>query len=130
MKMWWACYPQTKELILPESFPFSSETLSLFPPEDGRAAEVSCVVVAESPRGAYWTLNTSGYHSADAVSLSSVLEMEASIPPKYYLSSKACQGILRRAERRGKQLPPILEQALRARVQDSPPPAASDTSTM
>ena len=97
------------------SFPYSSETLSLFPPEGGAAAVVSCVVVAESPRGGYWTLSTSGYHSADAVSLSSVLEPEASIPPKYWLSSKACQGILRRAERRGKALPPMLDEALRSR---------------
>jgi DNA (cytosine-5)-methyltransferase 1 len=32
---------------------------------------------------------------------------------KYYLSEKACLGILRRAERRGKVLPPMLDQALR-----------------
>ena len=32
---------------------------------------------------------------------------------KYSLSAKACQGILRRAEKRGKVLPPMLEQALR-----------------
>jgi hypothetical protein len=32
--------------------------------------------------------------------------------PKYYLSPKACQGILTRAERRGKELPPILREAL------------------
>ena len=31
---------------------------------------------------------------------------------KYYLSAKACAGILRRAERRGKKLPPELEAAL------------------
>lgn len=31
---------------------------------------------------------------------------------KYYLSAKACAGILRRAERRGKKLPPELETAL------------------
>jgi len=106
---------------LPASSLYSSETLSLFPPEDGRAAEVSCVVVAESPRGGYWTLSTSGYRSADAASLSSVLVTPASIPPKYYLSSKACQGILRRAERRNKPLPPMLEQALRARMLSEPP---------
>ncbi len=34
--------------------------------------------------------------------------------PKYYLSAKACAGILRRAERRGKKLPPELEAALLA----------------
>ena len=32
--------------------------------------------------------------------------------PKYYLSAKACQGILRRAERRGKELPEMLKQVL------------------
>ena len=32
--------------------------------------------------------------------------------PKYYLSPKACQGILRRAENRGKELPPQLKEAL------------------
>ena len=33
--------------------------------------------------------------------------------PKYSLSAKACQGILNRAERRGKKLPEQLEAALR-----------------
>ena len=32
--------------------------------------------------------------------------------PKYYLSAKACAGILRRAESQGKQLLEILRQAL------------------
>lgn len=32
--------------------------------------------------------------------------------PKYYLSERACQGILNRAKRRGKDLPPELEKAL------------------
>ena len=32
--------------------------------------------------------------------------------PKYYLSAKACAGILRRAEKRGKPLPPKLKEAL------------------
>lgn len=38
--------------------------------------------------------------------------LEASPHPKYYLSAKACSGILRRAERRGKELPPMLREAL------------------
>lgn len=38
--------------------------------------------------------------------------LEDSPLPKYYLSAKACQGILRRAERRGKELPPMLKAAL------------------
>lgn len=36
----------------------------------------------------------------------------ALIPQKYFLSAKACLGILRRAMSRGKQLPPLLKAAL------------------
>ena len=38
--------------------------------------------------------------------------LEDSPHPKYSLSAKACQGILNRAKRRGKALPPMLEAAL------------------
>ena len=31
---------------------------------------------------------------------------------KYYLSATACEGIIRRAEKRGKELPPLLKEAL------------------
>lgn len=42
--------------------------------------------------------------------LSQVLEKTS--PPKYFLSAKACAGILRRAKNRGKQLPEHLMHAL------------------
>ena len=42
-----------------------------------------------------------------------------SIPPKYFLSAKACAGILRRAEARGKTLPPLLSAALQSTVKES-----------
>jgi len=50
----------------------------------------------------------------DAVesSLSDVLETSGEHLKKYSLSPKAAQGILRRAGRRGKQLPEPLEEAL------------------
>lgn len=38
--------------------------------------------------------------------------LQADAPEKYYLSARACKGILRRAERRGKELPQILREAL------------------
>lgn len=38
--------------------------------------------------------------------------LEGNVPQKYYLSARACQGILTRASRRGKPLPGILKQAL------------------
>ena len=61
-----------------------------------------------------WTLNTLEYHSDAAVSssLRQVLET-GDLPARFYLSPKACAGILRRASKRGKALPPMLEQALR-----------------
>jgi hypothetical protein len=36
------------------------------------------------------------------------------LPQRFFLSATACKGILRRAEKRGKQLPPALFQALQA----------------
>ena len=60
-----------------------------------------------------WTLNGSEWPSVVVVcSLSDVLETQQ-VPPRFYLSPKACAGILRRAEKRGKELPPMLLQALR-----------------
>ena len=38
--------------------------------------------------------------------------LEANVHGKYYLSAKACAGILSRAERRGKELPQMLKAAL------------------
>lgn len=48
----------------------------------------------------------------DAVESTLSQILEANVPKKYYLSAKACEGILRRAERRGKELPPMLKTAL------------------
>lgn len=50
---------------------------------------------------------------AGVCSLSSILET-GSIDRRYFLSPKACAGILRRAEKRGKDLPPSLFAALTA----------------
>ena len=52
----------------------------------------------------------------DAVvsSLSAILQED--VPSKYYLTPKACLGILRRAVERGKDLPPQLELALKAQA--------------
>ena len=72
--------------------------------------------------GAYWETtsalpgessmrNTSESLSVAAESsLSEILQVDA--PEKYSLSPKACLGILRRAEKRGKMLPDMLRDAL------------------
>ena len=68
--------------------------------------------------GARWTRNI-GECPKDAVEcgLSQILEDE--VPPKYYLSAKACKGILKRAKRRGVALDPRFQEALerQAKVQ-------------
>lgn len=61
--------------------------------------------------GECMTRNTGEYPNAAVESrLSQILE--ATPPVKYSLSAKACQGILRRAERRGKDLPEPLKTVL------------------
>ena len=56
--------------------------------------------------------NGVGWRSgATACSLSSILET-GSVGRRYFLSAKACAGILRRAEKRGKKLPEMLRKAL------------------
>jgi hypothetical protein len=67
----------------------------------------------------------------DAVvcSLSHTLETGA-VQQRYFLSAKACSGILRRAERRGRKLPERLAQALEGQVRRSsntPSSAAMDS---
>ena len=62
----------------------------------------------------FLTLSTLEFHSgAVACSLSDILET-GDVPQRFFLSATACQGILRRAEKRGKQLPPSLRAALDA----------------
>ena len=63
-------------------------------------------------RGDASTLNTGvSPRGAKESSLSQILQADP--PLKYYLSPKACLGILRRAFERGKELPPKLEGALK-----------------
>jgi len=78
-----------------------------------RAGEIADLdgVYTTTLLGEFWTLNTSEFPSgADVSLLSQVLEREA--PQKYYLSPKACAGILRRAAKRKKKLPLLLERCL------------------
>lgn len=56
-------------------------------------------------------LNIGEFPNAERESLLSWI-LEDNVPQKYYLSARACQGILVRASRRGKPLPDILRQAL------------------
>jgi hypothetical protein len=62
-----------------------------------------------------WTDTLTPFPNDGSVcSLSDILEETQLVPQRFYLSRKACEGILRRAERRGKELPPMLLAALRS----------------
>lgn len=78
---------------------------------NGQPQERSWETIARLP-GEYWTRNTGEYPSAVVASTLSPI-LEATVPAKYYLSATACRGILARAEKRGKPLPPLLEEVLR-----------------
>lgn len=95
---------------------FSSRTsLAFFPPTTDETWE-SCFEGWKNsgtggPTGCL-TLNTSEWPKDAAVcSLSDVLETQP-VPPKFYLSPKAATGILRRAEKRERDLPAALKRAL------------------
>ena len=95
----------------------------------GRTSPVSCRLTEDgrlepfsecwsnsgmASHGESWMLNTSEYPSDGvASSLSDILE-DGELPQRYWLSGRACRGILRRVEKRGKTLPPPLEHALKA----------------
>lgn len=62
-------------------------------------------------RGGFLTLNVGECPSVENVSrLSQILEVN--VPQKYFLSARACQGILTRASRRGKALQDLFKTAL------------------
>ena len=75
--------------------------------------------------GGFWTLDTSECPSPgngySACSLAAVLEPAS--PDRYLLSPRACAGILRRAARRGRALPPLLEAVLWKQA-GLPPPSS------
>lgn len=84
------CCPQTKDgTLVPFSGCWQNSGM-------GSPTEFLTLSSSEFPKG------------ADVCSLSDVLET-GSAPQKYYLTAKAYQGILRRAEKRGKKLPELKE---------------------
>jgi hypothetical protein len=106
---------------------------SVFRETDGKTPELLPAKTGASS-GALWTRNSSEWNhipaqsrSGGAVcSLSSILET-GNVERRYFLSAKACQGILRRAERRGKELPVALERALLAVADKEPTTTVAST---
>ena len=80
--------------------------------EDGQM-QGWCELTPATSHGACSTLNIGEFpRGANASSLSQILQKREDVPEKYFLSPRACKGILRRAKERGKELPPELKAAL------------------
>ncbi len=91
----------------------------------GACPEWATTVPPHFPYAGAYTTRSTGDSPRDAVEsrLSQILE-DSPHPKyslsKYALSAKACQGILNRAARRGKELPPELKAALEAQASAKP----------
>ena len=110
-----------QESLVPETMlldVFSPHLLALMPHSfwaegSGGRTRVWLLDPKEQQPGEFSTLNISeSPNDAVECSLSAILIPNA--PARYYLSAKACAGILRRAENRGKKLPERLETVLRS----------------
>lgn len=75
------------------------------------------------------TLNIGESPNAERESLLSWI-LQVDVPEKYYLSAKACRGILIRASRRGKKLKELLETALLEMIEWWEPGAAAKAMEM
>ena len=80
--------------------------------ENGRRTDASWTVIAEGGQlpGLCW-MPVPGYlKDGNESTLSQILVEQ--VPHKYFLSERACRGILNRAEQHGRVLPDMLRQAL------------------
>ncbi|KQP53052.1 hypothetical protein ASF34_01395 [Methylobacterium sp. Leaf106] len=83
------------------------------------ASPTECLTLSTSE----WTdLDGLSLNDAGVCSLSDILEIGA-VPQRYFLSARACAGILRRAVLRGRELPPALLSALQCVAETAVPPA-------
>ena len=112
--------PAGPEKILPASYRCCADGKSTSLKVAGASVESSPLHLdALEWRGEYLTLSIPEFPNfrgqsrkeGDVSSLSDIL-VRGFIPQRYYLTARCAEGILRRAERRGKPLPPVLKEAL------------------
>ena len=85
--------------------------------ENGQTQEKSWEM--RSPlRGECLTLNIGEFPNEENASTLSQILMDK-VPPRFYLSPRACQGILRRASEHGRVLPDVLRLALERQAQSA-----------
>lgn len=107
--------------VLEELIRIKEPAISLPEPPKSKWSKAGggCQVADGALLGEPWMPSTGVFPNVVCASrLSSTLQVNA--PEKYYLSRKACEGILRRASRRGKQLPELLKMALEQQMEYMP----------
>lgn len=93
--------------------PASYRRLPKRPGETWESSSVRWPTSATGGPTEFWTHATSESPS-DAVECSLSAVLEEITDPRYLLSARAARGVLRRAGVRGRNLPPVLEEGLRA----------------
>ena len=106
---------KTSDVSLKNSVRSKTQTFLSLNLQNGKKPEKSWQKISLSHIGQSM-LNIGVYPNEECVSTLSQILM-ADVPQKYYLSPKACLGILRRASECGKKLPEVLEIALRKQAQ-------------
>ena len=112
-------FPQTQEKISAPSSKKSAKSRTVpflfLDLRSGRSRAKSWEIISQSPTELLMH-NTGESPSEENASTLSQILME-NVPEKYSLSPRACQGILRRASERGKELPEVLKIALERQAQ-------------
>ena len=114
---------------------FWPQWLAKMPPSSRQGADgqtqVWCLDPSERQLGASSMLSISDWPSDESASLCSLSEVleTGDVLPRYFLSPKACRGILRRAAKRGKELPIQLHRALAQVAGDLSGPAKPEDKT-
>lgn len=119
------CSASIPDATSPHFFRVSSDGRLLRPSEDGKTSESSPSPATGTSewRGEYWTANMpewTGFQGpspsgGDVCSLSDIL-VTGDVPQEYFLSQRACLGILRRADARERKLPKALRDVLSAQA--------------
>ena len=114
-------------IVLEEIVRIKDGSCSVPRPDSGRWESAGAIILGDQFSLAWRVLDAQFWGVAQRrkrTSLSQILQDE--VPSKYYLSRTACLGILRRAEARGKELPPQLREALLLQA-GQPPLDSTDT---
>lgn len=138
-KMFPVLFQVTKAPISEQSSKKQSASFVKKPPlflclkTDGQQPDASLVWTSEEISGvSHGVYSMHSFGECPSVAVESHLSQILEDYPlqRYYLSAKACQGILNRAERRGKKLPDLLKKALYSMIRywESPPPHAHNPS--